>query len=68
MAIGPGRYDDIATKVFEEVGIKGRGGVIVMVFDGNKGTGLSCKADLATTKKLPDILEMLAREIRKDGF
>lgn len=63
MAIGPGKYDDLATEVREKARAEG---VIVIVFGGNHGNGFSCQADLETTLKLPDILENIARQIRRD--
>jgi hypothetical protein len=66
MAIGPGKYDDICTMVRERVGIGDKGGgVIVIVFGGNRGNGFSCQADLATTLALPEVLEETARQIRR---
>lgn len=66
MALGPGKYDDVCTMVTEQVGIDVRGGgVIVIVFGGNRGNGFSCQADLATTLALPDVLEEVARQIRE---
>jgi hypothetical protein len=68
MPIGPGKYDDVCTLVRERVGIGGdvlSGGVIVIVFGGDKGNGFSCQADAITTLKLPDILENVARQMRE---
>lgn len=70
MALGPGKYDDVCTMVRHQVGLSGdvlAGGVIVIVFGGNKGNGFSCQADLATTMALADVLEDVARQIREDG-
>jgi hypothetical protein len=67
MAFGPGKYDDVCTMVTKQVGIGAQGGgVIVIVFGGNKGSGFSCQADLKTTLALPDLLEHIARQIRAD--
>ena len=53
--------------VTKQVGIGEQGGgVIVIVLGGNKGNGFSCQADLRTTLLLPDMLEDLARQIRRD--
>ena len=69
MALGPGKYDDVCTMVTEKVGIGEQGGgVIVIVLGGNKGNGFACQADLRTTLLLPDLLEDMARQIRKDGI
>ena len=35
---------------------------------GKRGPGFSCQADLETTLALPDLLERLAQQIRKDGM
>ena len=65
----PGKYDDVCTMVTEKVGIGEQGGgVIVIVLGGNKGNGFACQADLRTTLLLPDLLEDMARQIRKDGI
>ncbi|MCK1742206.1 hypothetical protein IVA80_15380 [Bradyrhizobium sp. 139] len=68
MALGPGKYDDACTAAGKLVGVtKERGGgVILIVLGGNHGNGFSCQADLATTLALPDILETLAAELRRD--
>jgi hypothetical protein len=70
MAIGPGKYDDLCTTVREYVGLGGTvlqsgGGVILIVIGGDHGNGFSCQADLETTLALPDILEDIAKQIRK---
>ena len=68
MPIGPGKYDDVCSYVVEQVGIGAQGGgVIVIVFGGNKGNGFSCQADLRTTVLLPDMLENIAKQIRESG-
>jgi hypothetical protein len=68
MPLGPGKYDDICSQVRRQVGIADEGqsgGVVVIVFGGNKGHGFSCQADLETTLALPDVLESVARQIRE---
>jgi hypothetical protein len=74
MPLGPGKYDDVCTRVREAVGLldnKGEvsrpGGVVVIVLGGNNGNGFSCQADLRTTLLLPDMLEEIARQIRESG-
>jgi len=64
MPLGPGKYDDLCTTVYKRAGIKGEGGVIVLVLGGNKGNGFSCQADAVTTLALPEMLESLAKQIR----
>jgi hypothetical protein len=67
MAFGPGKYDDLCTLLRERAGITGSGGVFLIVLGGEKGNGFSCQADLATTLALPDLLEFVARQIRKEA-
>ena len=69
MAIGPGKYDFCCKVVREMVGLGGDntalpGGVIVIVYNGDKGHGFSIQADLETTLLLPDALENMAKIIR----
>jgi hypothetical protein len=70
MALGPGKYDDLCTYVRKQVGLVEdgnlSGGVVVIVLGGNRGNGFSVQADLRSTLELPELLEQLAREIRKD--
>ena len=70
MAIGPGKYDDICTRVRAEVGLTDTsgGGVLMIVIGGHKGGGFACQADLQTTLALPDILEGVAKQIREQGL
>ena len=74
MALGPGKYDDLCTLVREKVGLVGtdgeptrEGGVVVIVFGGDKGNGFACQTDLQTTLRLPDVLENMAKQIRQSG-
>jgi hypothetical protein len=68
MAFGPGKYDDITSRVRAEVGITDQtgGGVLVIVLGGDRGDGFSCQADAATTLAIPDILENVSKQIRRD--
>lgn len=66
MPLGPGKYDDICSYVYEKAEVDGPGGVVVIVFGGSKGHGFSVQADARTTLGLPDILENIARQIRAD--
>jgi len=63
MPIGPGKYDDLCTKVREQTHARG---VLLIVIGGDKGQGFACEADLSTTLLLPDLLEDVARSIRVD--
>jgi hypothetical protein len=59
---GPGKYDDLATIVRERSQAKA---VLVCVFGGNKGEGFSFQGDLVHLHSIPNILEDMARSIRK---
>jgi hypothetical protein len=63
MTFGPGKYDDICTIVHEEIG----GQVILIVLGGNRGNGFACQTDLSTLIALPDLLEDMAKQLRKDA-
>ena len=63
MAIGPGIYNDVCTQVRIQTQARG---VIVIIIDGEKGTGFSCQADLLTMIQLPEMLEHVAEDIRSD--
>ena len=62
MPIGPGKYDALCSQVREQA--KARG-AIVIIFDGDKGSGFSVQADGLVTLGLPDLLETIAADIRK---
>jgi hypothetical protein len=64
MPIGPGKYDAWCTEVRQETNA---GAVLLIVLDGVHGSGFSCQADLATTLTLPELLERVAADIRRDG-
>ena len=63
MPHGPGKYDDVATVALKST--KARG-VIVMVFDGEKGTGFSVQAPADVQLRLPVILRDVADQIERD--
>jgi hypothetical protein len=67
MALGPGKYDDLCTYVYERAGVGAEGGVAVIVIGGTRGSGFSLHADLRTTRLLPDWLENVAKQIRESG-
>ena len=63
MAEGPGKYDDACTAAREITG----GNVILIVIGGKKGAGFSVQGeDASTILLLPDILEQLSKQLRKD--
>jgi hypothetical protein len=63
MAVGPGKYDALCTKIREETKAEG---AILMVFNGNQGSGFSVQAPFELTVALPAILRDLARQIDDD--
>jgi len=60
MPVGPGKYDDLCTKVREETNASG---AIVLIFGGAEGDGFSCQAPLDVTLKLPEVLRSMADQI-----
>jgi hypothetical protein len=63
MALGPGKYDHIATQARNAARARG---VVVIVFDGSEGSGFSVQADQPMTRALPFILRDLAARIDAD--
>jgi hypothetical protein len=61
--IGPGKYDDQATKVRAATQARG---VILIVIGGNCGEGFSCQATLEVTLALPAMLRSIADQIEAD--
>jgi hypothetical protein len=70
MPMGPGKYDDICTSVRGQLGMtdETKGGVLLLVIGGKHGDGFSCQTDLRTLTVLPELLEMVASRIRRDGI
>ncbi len=63
MALGPGKYDDLATLVRD--GAKAEG-VIVIVLGGSKGSGFSVQAPDVVMAQLPELLRTMADNIERD--
>ena len=63
MAIGPGKYDKLTTKIMDKTGAVG---CLLMVFEGEKGSGFSVQAPLEMQIQLPDILRSMAEQIEED--
>lgn len=69
MAIGPGKYDEEATLVMERTKAHG---VVLVVINGDKGSGLTTKDDFAVLGTLPvmvmlpTILRSIADQIESD--
>src|SRR4029077_12827865 len=70
MTIGAGKYDDLCTLVRKAVGLvedgEMSGAVMVIVLGGNRGNGFSMQSDLESLLALPELLENVASQIRKD--
>lgn len=74
MAIGPGKYDKLAEMCIATTNAKA---VVVIVFEGNRGNGMSMKLDLtaefeiagqlAIIKRLPGVLRNVADSIDRDA-
>jgi hypothetical protein len=60
---GPGKYDELCTLVREQAKALG---AIVMIINGQHGSGFSCQADAVIAAHLPDLLESVAAEMRQD--
>jgi hypothetical protein len=61
MMNGPGKYDPECQKILEEVGASS---VLLIVRDGNRGTGFSVKGEMIDIFELPETLERVAEELR----
>lgn len=69
MPEGPGKYDDLCTYVAEQIGLREGGepgGVILIVVNGDKGNGFSCQADFQTLIRIPELLESVVEQLKKD--
>jgi len=58
--LAAGKYDEETKKLAEELKAKG---VILLVLDGIKGTGMSCETDPMTLLGLPAKLRLLADKL-----
>lgn len=63
MALGPGKYDDLATLVRERAQAEG---VVVIVIGGSKGAGFSVQATARVTMRLTELLRRIADDIEQD--
>jgi|GEM_PF-1729312 hypothetical protein len=64
MPLGPRKYDEECTKIREETMAEG---VLLIVINGKKGSGLSVQAPFEVSLALPAILRDTARQI-EDSF
>jgi hypothetical protein len=64
---GPGKYDDLATIVREQAEADA---AIVIVLNGNKGSGFSVQALIhrhgEVITRMPELLREIARQIERD--
>lgn len=63
MAVGPGIYDALCTRVREETGGKA---VILIVSGGRLGSGFSVQSEEDITARLPRVLRDVADAIEQD--
>jgi hypothetical protein len=61
---GPGKYDKALSKAIKFAGAN-QG--ILIIIDGKDGGGFSVQAELDVVKRIPDMLENLAKQIRADN-
>lgn len=62
MALGPGKYDDLATHVREAADADA---VVVIIVNGNRGGGFSVQAQPGVVLALPTLLRMIADGIEQ---
>lgn len=58
--VGPGKYDELATYALRQSVAEG---VIVIVINGRRGTGMAVQASLPLTLTLPAVLRACADDI-----
>jgi hypothetical protein len=63
MALGPGKYDHLATEARRAAKAAG---VVVIVFDGEYGNGFSVQATGPMTLALPGVLRGVADQMEAD--
>jgi len=63
MAYGPGKYDKEAMEILERTKAQG---VLLMVFNGDRGNGFSMDADINLMLSIPAILRAIAKQIEED--
>lgn len=61
--MGPGKYDELCTEVRDKVKADG---AIVLIINGDKGSGFSCQASLPLIIGLPAMLRSMANQIEAD--
>jgi hypothetical protein len=61
--IGAGKYDPETQELLEKLRAKA---IVLMVFDGERGFGMSVKSDVQFLRQLPDILRRTAAGIEEE--
>lgn len=64
MALGPGKYDDLATEARKQTQAEG---AVVIIVNGVKGSGFSAQLSPELTLKLPSMLRHMADELERWG-
>jgi hypothetical protein len=63
MSVGPGIYDPLCTYVRETTDADA---ALVIILNGNRGSGFSCQSSTFAETSLPDMLEEVARTLRME--
>jgi hypothetical protein len=61
--LGAGKYDDICSEIRNKTNAVG---TILIVVNGNRGSGFSCQMPYEELAKLPDVLIDVAESIKQD--
>ena len=59
---GPGKYDDACTVARESVQADG---AVLIIYNGNKGSGFSVQGPENMVRSLPDVLDFMSKQIRE---
>lgn len=62
---GPGKYDHLLTAAREAAGATG---AVLMILDGDMGSGFSIQAPVETYGHLPAVLRMIADQVEADNI
>lgn len=63
MTLGQGEYDAELTEAKRQCGATS---AVLIVLDGARGPGFACQATLEHLLTLPEVLELIAKQIRED--
>jgi len=61
MALGPGKYDHICTRIMEVYGAEV---AMAIVVGGTNGTGFSCQFRIGSRDELPDVVSAAVHALR----